>query len=621
MPDIIHLLPDSVANQIAAGEVVDRPASVVKELVENAIDAGATKVQVFIRDAGRTLIQVIDNGKGMSETDARMAFERHATSKISTAQDLYNLHTMGFRGEALASIAAVAQVELKTRRPDDEVGISLQIEASKVIEQRPVACEVGSNFAVRNLFFNLPARRHFLKSDTTEFSHVLTVFNRIALVYPSLAFSLAHNDTLLFNLRSGSLLQRVSDLFGSKVRSSLLPVHAETSLVTIDGFIGRPETATKRGGNQYFFVNGRYMWHPSFHKAILQAYERMLQPSTQPAYYISLTVNPEDVDVNVHPQKTEVKFRNEKALWPILMSTVREALGKFSVVPDIDFDNPIDTSIPAFSSSTQVRKPTTGADPSYNPFKTSSSSSSPSASSFLQRQSLDWESLYRGFERQAKPKEPRQSQLNTNPSPSSAPASAIGEGSASASEPIRSDFIQFRDKYIVTVVKSGLMLIDQHRAHVRVLYEKFLRQFSRRQGTSQRLLFPERVELTLEEVSAIRSVQPQLADVGFEILTSDQSVQVTAVPSELGENANLTVVLRDVADKVLTDDIQSDDLAHKMALSLAHSSAIPYGKTLSPSELSGLTASLFSCQNCNNTPDGHPILFVLSDDELLSRFK
>lgn len=612
MPDVIHLLPDSVANQIAAGEVVDRPASVVKELVENSIDAGATRIQVFIKDAGRTLIQVVDNGKGMSETDARMAFERHATSKISSASDLYCLHTMGFRGEALASIAAVSQVELKTRRPEDEMGIGLQIEASKVVEQRPTACEVGSNFAVRNLFFNLPARRHFLKSDTTEFAHILTILNRIAIVYPQLSFSIAHNDTLLYNLRQGTLLQRVSDLFGAKVKSSLLPIHAETSLVTIDGYVGRPESATKRGGNQFFFVNGRYMWHPSFHKSVLQAYERMLQPATQPPYYITLRVNPDEVDVNVHPQKTEVKFRNDKAIWTILMSTVREALGKFSVVPDIDFENPVDTSIPVLGKGTVVKQPTTGADPSYNPFRQTSG-----ASAYARQDHLDWESLYRGFERRERSPEPRQTKLD-----GILPSVCVDESEVlDAASCVGNDFLQFRGKYIVTVVKSGLMLIDQRRAHVRVLYEKFMKQFESHHGSSQRLLFPETVDLTLEESEALGSVMPQLAVLGFELTMTDQSAVVNAVPSDLSENANVSVVLHDMADKVLSHQQDVDGVRRDLSIALASAAAISYGKVLRQDELSTLTANLFSCENCNNTPDGHIILTILSDEDLQSRFK
>ncbi|MBQ1836720.1 MAG: DNA mismatch repair endonuclease MutL, partial [Paludibacteraceae bacterium] len=334
MTDIIHLLPDSVANQIAAGEVVDRPSSVVKELVENSIDAGATDIAVIIKDSGKTLIQVVDNGKGMSETDARMAFERHATSKISSAADLYSLQTMGFRGEALASIAAIAQIDLRTRREGDEMGVFLQIEGSKFVTQEPVACAVGSSFAVKNLFFNTPARRRFLKSDATEFGHIVTVFNRIALVYPNVSFSLFHNDVEMCNFLASNQAQRIVDVFGKKLKTQLLPVDIETDVVKISGYVCRPESATKTSANQYFFVNGRFMWHPSFNKAVLQAYDRMLPAGTYPGFYIFLQVDPKTLDVNIHPQKIEVKFENEKTIWSIIQASVREALGKFNVVPD-----------------------------------------------------------------------------------------------------------------------------------------------------------------------------------------------------------------------------------------------------------------------------------------------
>lgn len=622
MPDVIHLLPDSVANQIAAGEVVDRPASVVKELVENSIDAGASRIQIVIKDAGRTLIQVTDNGKGMSETDARMAFERHATSKIAQAEDLYNLHTMGFRGEALASIAAVTQVELRTRRKEDDMGICLQIDGSHVVSQKPVVCEEGSNFMVRNLFFNLPARRHFLKSDTTEFSHILTVFNRIAIVYPEVSFMLTHNDTLLHDLKAGSLLQRVSELFGTRVKSQLLPIHAETPMGVIDGFVGRPESATKHGGNQYFFVNGRYMWHPSFHKAVVQAYERMLQPGTMPAYFITLTVPPAEVDVNVHPQKTEVKFRNEKPMWSILLSTVREALGKFSVVPDIDFDNPIDTNIPVRNARTEVQMPSTGADPTYNPFKQSGG-----GSSYIRQKTMDWESLYQGFAKQKSHSEPVQPTLGLEESVIASDELAEEKSALQPSALMQRDFLQFGGKYIVTVVKSGLMLIDLRRAHIRVLYEKFLANLVNKRGISQRLLFPSVVTLNVEDANVLQNVVVSLQSLGFEVTKKassigDETFEVSALPAEVDENCDPVRLLRDVIDNVRNNETMDEELLQrKLALSLAQGGAVPYGKKLTTEELAKLTASLFSCRNCNNTPDGHVILTVLSDADFQSRFK
>ncbi|MBP5137292.1 MAG: DNA mismatch repair endonuclease MutL, partial [Paludibacteraceae bacterium] len=462
MTDIIHLLPDSVANQIAAGEVVDRPSSVVKELVENSIDAGATDIAVIIKDSGKTLIQVVDNGKGMSETDARMAFARHATSKISSASDLYSMQTMGYRGEALASIAAIAQIDLRTRREGDEMGVLLQIEGSKFVAQEPVACAVGSSFAVKNLFFNTPARRRFLKSDATEFGHIVTVFNRIALVYPNVGFSLFHNDVEMCNFSPSNQAQRIVDVFGKKLKTQLLPVDIETDVVKINGYVCRPESATKTSANQYFFVNGRFMWHPSFNKAVLQAYDRMLPAGSYPGFYIFLQVDPKTLDVNIHPQKIEVKFENEKTIWSIIQASVREALGKFNVVPDIDFEH-ADPSvdIPVLKPGADVKKPSTGASSSYNPF----------ADTLVQKRSyrsgaMDWETLYKGFEKQGKTDEATQMKLGID-------SFDVEEESV---KPMAesSEFVQFRGKYIVTTVKSGLMLIDQHRAHYRVLYDKYM---------------------------------------------------------------------------------------------------------------------------------------------------
>ncbi len=368
MSDIIHLLPDSVANQIAAGEVIQRPASVVKELVENALDAGADSIQVNIKDAGRTLIQIIDNGKGMSETDARMAFERHATSKIKEANDLFSLSTMGFRGEALASIAAVAHIDLKTKRKEDELGTHIEIAGSNVEKQEPTACSEGTIFSIKNLFFNVPARRKFLKTNATEFNHIVNEFNRIAIIYPEISFTLTHNDSEVYNLPEGTLRQRIVNIFGKNINSQLLTIDTETSLLKISGFVGKPETARKQMHNQYFFVNGRYMRHPYFHKAVMKAFDRMLAPETTPSYFICFDIDPSNIDVNIHPTKTEIKFENERAIWSILMASVRESLGKFNVVPGLDFDQEGATEIPVISADTSIKMPDTGFNEDYNPF-------------------------------------------------------------------------------------------------------------------------------------------------------------------------------------------------------------------------------------------------------------
>ena len=400
MSDIIQLLPDSVANQIAAGEVIQRPASVIKELVENAVDAGADEIHVMVVDAGRTSIQVIDNGKGMSETDARLAFERHATSKIRKADDLFALTTMGFRGEALPSIAAVAQVELKTRMETDEIGTCLSISASKVVGQEPVSCPVGSNFMVSNLFFNVPARRKFLKSNATELNNIMAAFERIVLVNPQIAFTFHSNGVEVYNLRKCGFRQRIVDMYGKKISQDLLPVEADTTMCKITGFVGKPESARKKGAHQFFFVNGRFMRHPYFHKAVQSAYERLVPTGDQIPYFICFEVRPEDIDVNIHPTKTEIKFDNEQPIWQILMAAVKEAVGKFNDVPSIDFDTVGKPDIPVFNPFQQaVDMPKVNYDPQYNPFK-SSSKHTPKGLSQEQTAPAGWEKLYEGLQQE-----------------------------------------------------------------------------------------------------------------------------------------------------------------------------------------------------------------------------
>lgn len=609
MTDIIHLLPDSVANQIAAGEVVDRPSSVVKELVENSIDAGATDIAVIIKDSGKTLIQVVDNGKGMSETDARMAFERHATSKISSAADLYSLQTMGFRGEALASIAAIAQIDLRTRREGDEMGVFLQIEGSKFVTQEPVACAVGSSFAVKNLFFNTPARRRFLKSDATEFGHIVTVFNRIALVYPNVSFSLFHNDVEMSNYAASNQAQRIVDVFGKKLKTQLLPVDIETDVVKISGYVCRPESATKTSANQYFFVNGRFMWHPSFNKAVLQAYDRMLPAGTYPGFYIFLQVDPKTLDVNIHPQKIEVKFENEKTIWSIIQASVREALGKFNVVPDIDFEH-ADPSveIPVLKPGAEVKKPSTGASSSYNPF----------ADTSVQKRSyrsgaMDWETLYKGFEKQGRSDDATQMKLGIEPElTDDATVKPMAENS---------EFLQFRGKYIVTTVKSGLMLIDQHRAHQRVLYDKYMNSFSGGAVASQQMMFPEIVELTADLSAVLEKIVPDLQKMGFGIEPFGKNTyRITAQPEGMSSDSPAGVVKDIVSDVAQGGSLDVDAVRRNMALSLSKANAVAYGKQLSQREMNELVSSLFVCSNCNNTPDGKVIIVVLSDSDIDGHF-
>ena len=492
MSDIIQLLPDSVANQIAAGEVIQRPASVIKELVENAVDAGATMIQVLVVDAGRTSIQVIDDGCGMSETDARLAFERHATSKIRKADDLFSLHTMGFRGEALPSIVAVSQVELRTRLRGEDLGTHLSLSGSRFVSQEPCSCPVGSNFLVENLFFNVPARRKFLKSNATELNNIVTAFQRIALVNPDISFSLLSNGAELFNLRASNLRQRVVDIFGKRLNQDLLSLNVETSIANITGFVGKPESARKKGAHQYFFVNGRYMKHAYFHKAVANAFERLVPTGEQVPYFIYFTVPASDIDVNIHPTKTEIKFENEQAIWQILHAAVKEAVGLFSEVTAIDFDVEGKPDIPVFNPSGEAPAPAVSYNPQYNPFKSAPAPERPKAIA-------DWQQLYDNLV----PRRPEQMQIFDEQPAADSPSESIITDKAPT-------HYQYKGQYIMTAVKSGLMVIDQHRAHVRILYEEYLERQHNRQWVSQKLLFPEIIQFTQAEQIIFSKVADQM---------------------------------------------------------------------------------------------------------------
>lgn len=506
MSDIIQLLPDSVANQIAAGEVIQRPASVIKELVENAVDAGAKNINVLVVDAGRTSIQVIDDGKGMSETDARLSFERHATSKIRSAEDLFSLHTMGFRGEALASIAAVAQIELKTRQASDEIGTLLSISGSKFTGQEPCSCPVGSNFSIENLFYNVPARRKFLKSNSTELNNIITAFERIALVYPDISFTLHSNGTEMFNLKAGVLRQRIIDVFGKRLNQDLLSVKVDTSMCKISGYVGKPESARKKGAHQYFFVNGRYMKHPYFSKAVMNAFDRLVPMGEQVPYFIYFDINTEDIDVNIHPTKTEIKFENEQAIWQILSASVKEAVGMFNDVPSIDFDTQGRPDIPVYNPENNVSAPKVQFNPTYNPFNTGGSAQP-------QTKSADkWESLYNGLKNQTS----QETELFT--SKMAPPTQEVDdtpmENVIAEKSPAH---YQYKGCYIMTAVKSGLMIVDQHRAHVRILYDKYLEQMKNREVSSQKVLFPESFHLSATEDVTLNKIEPEMIKLGFEI--------------------------------------------------------------------------------------------------------
>lgn len=601
MSDIIQLLPDSVANQIAAGEVIQRPASVIKELVENAVDAGAKHIRVLVTDAGRTSIQVIDDGCGMSETDARLAFERHATSKIRQADDLFSLRTMGFRGEALPSIAAVAQVELTTRVATDDIGSRLTLHASKVVSQEPTACPVGSNFKVDNLFFNVPARRKFLKSNATELNNILTAFERIVLVYPDISFQFYSNQQEMLSLRPATLRQRIVDVFGKKLSADLLPVEVDTVLCRITGFVGKPESARKKG-EEFFFVNGRYMRHPYFHKAIASAFERLVPTGMQVPYFIYFDVPPADIDVNIHPTKTEIKFENEQGIFQILTAAVRDAVGRFCDVTAIDFDTEGRPDIPVFDPQKNVvQMPRPQYNPSYNPFSQNTSKPQSAAASL---QMMD--ELLRPATTQPFPQGD-----NLFPDETEAPSLDASEKSP--------QHYQYKGRYVMTAVKSGLMVIDQHRADVRICYERFLNRMRQHVSSTQRLLFPEVLQLSPSDSQAMETFMPDLVALGFDISNlGGGSFAVSGVPADVvGVDALslLRNIIADAAEHGSTAD--SVEAFHaSLATSLARHTAIDYGQVLSNEEMEQLVNRLFACSNVNYTPDGQPVLAILPDDDI-----
>lgn len=603
MTDVIQLLPDSVANQIAAGEVIQRPASVIKELVENAVDAGAHTINVLVVDAGRTSIQVIDDGCGMSETDARLAFERHATSKIRKADDLFDLHTMGFRGEALPSIAAVGQIELRTRRQTDEVGTLLTLSGSHVESQEMCSCSVGSSFTVSNLFFNVPARRKFLKTNATELNNILMAFERIVLVYPNIHFTLHSNGQELMNLRAGSLRQRITDVYGRRYGQDLLPVSVETALCKITGFVAKPESARKKGAHEYFFVNGRFMKHPYFHKAVLQAYERLIPSGAHVPYFIYFDVNPADIDVNIHPTKTEIKFENEQAIWQILSATVKDAIGQFCEIPQIEFDTEGRPDIPVYNpAAAPVEIPHIDHNPQYNPFR--------------EKASRNWERLYEGL-----PKQPAQQEQSLFGTTTFKSGNLILDDAPISGQPVELTDVsplhyQYKGRYIMTAVKSGLMIIDQHRADIRIRYERYMQQLADAPSSSQRMLFPEIIELSPSETVLMEEMIPTFTAVGFELTPlGPSSYAVNAVPAGI-EGLNATQLLQDIIASSIPVSHESVSINHQVALGLARHAAIPYGQQLSNDEMDVVVNNLFACENVNYTPDGKAILCILPQADI-----
>jgi DNA mismatch repair protein MutL len=631
--DVIKLLPDSVANQIAAGEVIQRPASVIKELVENAVDAGATTVQIILKDAGKTLIQVVDNGCGMSATDARMAFERHATSKIRKADDLFTLHTMGFRGEALPSIAAVSEIDMRTMRPDDTMGTRIIIKASEVESQQPEACVAGTNIMVKHLFYNFVARRRFLKKDSVELSHIMHEFERLALVNTNVEFSLTHNGSLVHQLLKAPLKQRIGALFGKTVERGLIPVDTETTLVKITGFIGLPQNARHRNALQYFFVNGRNMRHPYFHKAVLNCYKDLISSDAQPNYFINLSVDPDRIDVNIHPQKHEIKFEDEQLIWQVLSAAIKESLGKFNVGPSIDFDAVDVPDIPPMiqTPGSEVNALTDEIDLDYNPFAVEAPLPAPKvevashlnsepkattdASWRRERTSAlnkNWDKLYEAYNVE------RQSALNSIPQ--SANTEAVLPTLAEESQEVQSMF-QLKNRWIVTTSKSGLMFIDQHRAHARVLYERFLPTIKGGHMASQHLIFGETIEVDAAQHAIIEHAQELLQSLGYELsFLGDLTWAINGVPAELG-NVNPTQALLSVlSDVAETGNDPTDEQRSRIALSMAKTAAIRTNQALSADEVQRLVSDLFKLQTPNYTPDGYAIVHILSADQIASFF-
>lgn len=604
MSDIIQLLPDAVANQIAAGEVIQRPASVVKELVENALDAGADAITIHIKDAGKTFIRIADNGCGLSPTDARMAFERHATSKISAANDLFCIRTMGFRGEALASIAAIAEVELRSKRMEDEVGTCLLMAGSNVLSQEPAACSNGTVITVKNLFYNVPARRKFLKGNSTELKHIINEIQRVALPNPDIRFTLYHNDTLLYDLESSNLRKRIVNIFGKTINQSLVPVEENTTILKILGYIGQPKYARKTLGEQFFFVNKRYMRHPYFNKAVTQAYEKLLPPDSFPSYFLYLEVDPADIDINVHPTKTEIKFENETALWQIIHAAVRTSLGKHNVVPSIDFDQSGSIEIPVLRKDNgDVPFPEIQINPQYNPFEEEKkfNPGQKSGQGFSTQGVTGWEKLYGGEE-------------NDNSPENLQFAFGAGEESFNAAQ---NSFpgkkaMQLKNRFILSPVKSGLMVIDQKRAHERILYEKFLEVLKSDSVASQQQLFPQTIDLEPGDSTLLREILDDLLALGFDIREFGKNTFIINGTPGVLDVASPEVIVEKLLEEYKNSPVDARARAREqVAISLSKASSLNYGTELKQEEIDHLIDNLFACATPNYSPEGKKVLTII----------
>jgi len=602
MESKVRVLSQQVASQIAAGEVVSRPASVVKELVENAVDAGADNIRVILTDAGRTLIQVIDNGCGMNSVDARTAFERHATSKIRESDDLFSLTTFGFRGEALPSIAAVAQVELRTRTADSETGTAITIKASEIEKEEPCVCPVGSSFTVRNLFYNVPARRKFLKSNQTEFGHVLNEIERVALAHPEVAFELTHQNEQVLSLPASAIKQRIVNLFGRKMNEALLPVEVETSVVKVSGFCSNLDSVKGKGAKQFFFVNGRYMRHPYFHKAVLSAYEGLVPESEQPSYFLFLNVPPETIDVNIHPTKTEIKFQDEQVIWKILMAAVKETVGRFEEMPTIDFNTADMPDIPIYDASRPVTQPKVSYNPDFNPFSGSRSETGQSRSN-----RENWSKLYGDA-------------IERKVNDGAIPFTPMSETFVKPEEEKIRPY-QFADRFILVPSDQGLMIIDQHRAHLRVLYDRFMADASGHAAASQGLLFPEMFQLSASDAAMFADLKPRFAALGFDLSDMGRgAIAVQGVPSGMEGQDYERLITDMIADLRINPTHEEDRQLESMALAMARKAAIPAGRRLSDDEMQELVRSLKACSMPSRTPDAKTIYVIKSEEEISKWF-
>jgi len=623
MSDIIQLLPDAVANQIAAGEVIQRPASAVKELLENAIDAGADNISLIIKDAGKALIQVIDNGQGMSETDARLSFERHATSKIRCAADLFNLNTKGFRGEALASIAAIAQVELKTKQENLDLGTQILIEGSEVKEQEPCSCTKGTSFSIKNLFYNVPARRNFLKSNSVETKHIIEEFQRVAMVHANITFSMYNNGNEVFNLPAGSFRQRIVGVFGEKYNQRLVPVAENTDIVVIEGFVSKPEFAKKTRGEQYFFVNDRFIKSSYLNHAVQNAFDQLLTKDQFPSYFLKLTIDPSKIDINIHPTKTEIKFEDERSIYAIVRTAIKQALGKHNISPTLDFEQESSFNISLAQEKATIKTPTIKINPGYNPFDSDKQVSS--LSNHQKEKKQNWEALYDDFEQNTKDiTESTLSNFNTEPTKSvedQFEQQVISPDWDNEEKPSTKTLVQLHSKYIFTQLKSGFLIIDQQRAHERVLYEEFIRNLDDQKGNSQQLLFPETVDFTPEDAEIILEIADEIKSLGFDFnQMGTTTFIISGIPAEL-KPTNIKPTFENLMEqfKLNKSELELDN-RENLAVSLARSASVKSGKTLSNQEMTGLIDQLFACQMPYTLPNGKPTIITLNLEDLNNQF-